>query len=1377
MSDVFTKTELQRRLEDLTISAKSINTLSMWLIKHSIHFQAIVRIWFKKLVDACKDKKLTFLYLADDVLQKSRRECPDFVIEFGDHMGIVLEHLVTVNLDGKNNCMVVKLIKTWRNRKLFEEKRQINLEKIWKEGITFWLCDDENSLKRTETLTSAHPDSPPLKQLKRDNVKSQNSNQLSEEIILPPHLTCTECKDLLNDPVQLPCCGTSVCRLCAALKLAQHNGCWFAFCPKSSPGYGTTMTVDQCIVCPALFSQIAFWKIQSNNKCNQVLEDEEPVKNEDNKEYIEAEIPKCEKIKYSMAKCDGNLSVIPISEYGMKSDTVKQVSLSQVEREGNALFDNQSDDPESDKGLKSDFASIGKVRLTPIVIEKISDVKLVGPLQVYREEPTELNCGSAEPQVPEKEGNCEFENQEYIQTLSASVPGVIQTSYNLYHDQGTACNGYQWVDHEKSKRNWEESVDMFLKEKGGYDQNIINGQGRKSNVQDRKQRTEETERKEEERRSKEGLALLISKKLLISSLKKEQEALQEKVGAQGKELEDIKGKYMASQKEIKRFEKEIKEKDLENNRLSMASVITKTAFRKITDVQGKELEDIKGKYMACWKQTKQLEKKIQDMNLENNILSVASAKLKEEKKALHQFRIDQKLRIEELQTEKGDLETKVGGQGKELEDIKVKYIASLKETKQLQKEIKEKDLENNRLSLALVTDSSLTAKLKKEKEDLEENLDGLLKNIKVKYMASQEETKRFEKKIKEKDLENNRLKIVDEQLMASWKKTNLLEKEIQDKKIENNKLSVALAKLKEEKKSLHKFRIDQKKRIEELQEEKNEAKGFFQIALAKHQQEITDTISKSSTEGEIIKKELFETKKALLTKEKELRQLKKDLEGNNENLNKLKNNNVQLRQIGHKFREKITLLETQNNKISEDKITLDLAMIALKKEMKKLEENRKLKSSIQGELKAQESKSLISQCAFENMTASDEIRSESEIKVRKNIVEFKNKEFQSEGNTIYDINSNILSNDPFAMDTDTLSSPLNSEIPKRMHSSSNLDGEDRQWKRRKGCETRKNKQNSTIYAMDTDTLYSPLNSEISKRMHSSSNLDEEDRHWKRRKGCETQKNKQIRVLIEKKGMTTPVEIREEVIKITSGTRDGREEIKTSSATRGEGIKITSATRGLEIMTSSATIGDEIKPSSTTRGKEIKITSATRGEEIKITSATRGEEIKITSATRGVEINSTSATRGEKIKINSATRGEEIKTSSATKVAVIPNSGKIFNRANSSSSIKDINKDENLKLKPTKEQIRDQVEIPGKTAVKMSPDEEQDIGRGERQAKPKKQIVMNKAKDTGTLQQPDIRQIDCYRFLSSSTVIPTIPKVQVNRHSRWLLSLSNQQHHS
>merc|ERR1719319_430141 len=209
------------------------------------------------------------------------------------------------------------------------------------------------------------------------------------------------------------------------------------------------------------------------------------------------------------------------------------------------------------------------------------------------------------------------------------------------------------------------------------------------------------------------------------------------------------------------------------------------------------------------------------------------------------------------------------------------------------------------------------------------------------------------------------------------------------------------------------------------------------------------------------------------------------------------------------------------------------------------------------------------------------------------------------------------------------------------------------------------------------------------------------------------------------------------------------------------------------------IEEEIKITPANRGEEIKTSLATR-EEIKTSSATRGKDIKTSSVTRREEIENSYATRGEEINITSATKGEEIKTSSATEIAVIPpiSQKKTFrqqiivrgpapitrSRYRSDQPGQPGQQQQQVIQKvvinqpgtsPRQPQSDQQITLPLKE-LPVKTDEEQDIGRGKRQANPKKQIIMNKAKDTGTLKQPNIRKIGFSRFLSS-TVNPSIPK--------------------
>ena len=109
----FSETALETKLKDLNQSQQSIQTLSLWLIHHRKHAKKIVLTWKKLLVQSkfarffatnlflncsgsrlyafytliylltvAQPKKLTFLYLANDVIQTSKKKGPEFSQEF-----------------------------------------------------------------------------------------------------------------------------------------------------------------------------------------------------------------------------------------------------------------------------------------------------------------------------------------------------------------------------------------------------------------------------------------------------------------------------------------------------------------------------------------------------------------------------------------------------------------------------------------------------------------------------------------------------------------------------------------------------------------------------------------------------------------------------------------------------------------------------------------------------------------------------------------------------------------------------------------------------------------------------------------------------------------------------------------------------------------------------------------------------------------------------------------------------------------------------------------------------------------------------------------------------------------------------------------------
>lgn len=74
---------LEKKFADLNNSQQMIQTLSLWLIHYRKHCKTAVNTWFKCLRNQ-KDvgKKLTLLYLANDVIQNSRKKGPEYMNEF-----------------------------------------------------------------------------------------------------------------------------------------------------------------------------------------------------------------------------------------------------------------------------------------------------------------------------------------------------------------------------------------------------------------------------------------------------------------------------------------------------------------------------------------------------------------------------------------------------------------------------------------------------------------------------------------------------------------------------------------------------------------------------------------------------------------------------------------------------------------------------------------------------------------------------------------------------------------------------------------------------------------------------------------------------------------------------------------------------------------------------------------------------------------------------------------------------------------------------------------------------------------------------------------------------------------------------------------------
>lgn len=162
---------LERKLADLNNSPPSIQQLSVWLIHHRKHYQTIVKCWFKELGKAKPNaRKLTFLYLANDVSQNSKKKHPEYSKEFGTVMKPVFEHLAVIDIDVKIVKAIERLLKIWQDRNIFESKIQADLSRIWTAKILEAAAEEHDNDPKTP---------PPPKKQKLENHHSSAEKRRS----------------------------------------------------------------------------------------------------------------------------------------------------------------------------------------------------------------------------------------------------------------------------------------------------------------------------------------------------------------------------------------------------------------------------------------------------------------------------------------------------------------------------------------------------------------------------------------------------------------------------------------------------------------------------------------------------------------------------------------------------------------------------------------------------------------------------------------------------------------------------------------------------------------------------------------------------------------------------------------------------------------------------------------------------------------------------------------------------------------------------------------------------------------------------------------------------------------------------------------------
>jgi len=118
----FTESGFLKKIADLNQSQQSIQTVSLWVIHHRRHSKVIAELWFKQLMKADESRKLVLMYLANDVIQNSKKKGPEYGQEFGKILVNVFNHITENCKEELIFNKIDRILSIWEERGVYEAK-------------------------------------------------------------------------------------------------------------------------------------------------------------------------------------------------------------------------------------------------------------------------------------------------------------------------------------------------------------------------------------------------------------------------------------------------------------------------------------------------------------------------------------------------------------------------------------------------------------------------------------------------------------------------------------------------------------------------------------------------------------------------------------------------------------------------------------------------------------------------------------------------------------------------------------------------------------------------------------------------------------------------------------------------------------------------------------------------------------------------------------------------------------------------------------------------------------------------------------------------------------------------------------------------------
>ncbi|CAL0329958.1 unnamed protein product [Lupinus luteus] len=133
MNSVFSEQILADKLSKLNNTQQCIETLSHWCIFHRSKAELVVGTWNKQFHNSEMVQRVPLLYLANDILQNSKRKGNEFVTEFWKVLPAAVKDVFEKGGE-QGKRVVSRLVDIWEQRKVFGSQAQNLRDVILGEG-------------------------------------------------------------------------------------------------------------------------------------------------------------------------------------------------------------------------------------------------------------------------------------------------------------------------------------------------------------------------------------------------------------------------------------------------------------------------------------------------------------------------------------------------------------------------------------------------------------------------------------------------------------------------------------------------------------------------------------------------------------------------------------------------------------------------------------------------------------------------------------------------------------------------------------------------------------------------------------------------------------------------------------------------------------------------------------------------------------------------------------------------------------------------------------------------------------------------------------------------------------------------------------------